>query len=533
MKTKLIFSILMLTASTAIATGGEGGGGGKGLVCPVAGGKTAVYLADTFDLKQSGELDKLAPADPAAIVASAALVVDSTFPAKVFPHPFVRGQKVTLGYMIAYRYQQLDFNYVKGSLPDFPDDHIDLSKFPAGCQKEQLAIQNIAAKVVNETMRVEDLSWVERGFLDLHETLISLRDEPGADTTPIRKTVESIALQMGQPNSAVRAKIIALLKAPFIQTGVITDAAAMDIIQKECGGYMLDPKPQPNDDAKTKRCRQASATLGAANRAYDAATSIPTMLHAPRKLTCEVNAAGQNPLKIARPRSVSMELVGGQGLPGGNYAENTFRITVDGKSTDSRRSWFTTQRTSREDGFRGYGSTDLRTYFVTNEGKNITLTLSRYDDLTQTLQGSISFADPTVLSYPNDSWYTITCYSGPVQFGLDLVNSNPTSREVKAPPTPILERGCKGILLADETRTQYKHDVLVLARLVLNPANFKTLRRYKFIEKKIYAPNSSDANYEKYAEEEQKLSQTQVVQAYRKVLVVGENSLRCVEFRGE
>ena len=80
-------------------------------------------------------------------------------------------------------------------LPTLNDDHIDASSLPSGCHKVQLAVQDISTKTVEQSPLIYQLSWPERGFLELHETLISLRDAPGSDTTPIRREVFSACNQ--------------------------------------------------------------------------------------------------------------------------------------------------------------------------------------------------------------------------------------------------------------------------------------------------------------------------------------------------
>jgi hypothetical protein len=177
--------------------GGADPSGGVGFVCQEAGDKTKIYLADTYSLAKTGVFDILKPTSPSEFIASIVAMLNGVYPEKVYQHPTLPDQKVSIGWLITYTYGQLKFKLADSqNLPQLEDDHIDPASVPRNCEKIQLAVQDVPSKVVRVSPRVSDLNWGERGLLEFHETLISLRNQPGADTTEIRHAVDKIAVLM-------------------------------------------------------------------------------------------------------------------------------------------------------------------------------------------------------------------------------------------------------------------------------------------------------------------------------------------------
>ncbi len=193
----------------SLARGGVDAGGGVGFSCRQESGPNKIYLADTYALLS--KLEVTGEAEPVNVVSATAKLLNTLKPQKIYDHPEVRNEKVTLGWMINYRHQQLKFepNFSgKIKIPVLNDDNIKTASLPPGCTKVQLAVQNIATLTVEQSPLVNQLSWIERGYLELHETLISLRGEPGADTTPIRKEVESLAMELDSAKSQLSQQIL-------------------------------------------------------------------------------------------------------------------------------------------------------------------------------------------------------------------------------------------------------------------------------------------------------------------------------------
>jgi hypothetical protein len=144
MKKLILIMALMGSCVTVNASeGNEGGGGGKGFICK-ENGVEKMYLADTYELQKSGAFDRYVGHDSLSFE-DAMEIVDRKFPAKAFPHPYVKGQKVTLGFILSHIHNGLYFEqYSNVPVPEFNDDNI--KKVPAGCRKVQVALQNLKTK---------------------------------------------------------------------------------------------------------------------------------------------------------------------------------------------------------------------------------------------------------------------------------------------------------------------------------------------------------------------------------------------------
>lgn len=167
-------------------------------------------------MAKSGKLKEIEKRDPVNLVSATSKLLDIIKPEKIYPHPVVKNETVTLGWLINYRHQQLNFepNY-SGDKKLFAlnDDMIAAQAIPEGCIKTQLAVQDIPSMKVQQSPLVYQLTWPERGFLELHETLISLRDKPGKDTTPIREQVESLTKELASAESVLSEQVLDMVPA--------------------------------------------------------------------------------------------------------------------------------------------------------------------------------------------------------------------------------------------------------------------------------------------------------------------------------
>lgn len=397
------------------AMGGVATGGGVGFLCQ-ENGKSKTYLADTYALVHSEVLKDLSPSDPAAIIAATSTLLDSLHPEKIYQHPFLRDEKVTFGWMVSFKYSQLHIAYVDQDLPPLNDDNIDGSITPEVCQKIQLAIQDIP-KMTVYTKPYLEMSFVERGFLSLHETLIALRAMPGADTTPIRRDVEEVARSMHDPKFLER--IISILKKDRIPENKNT--SGLDYLFKHCGSRMLDPEPQPRDTEEVAACRKASALAMAQEESHNIQTALPTIRQIPSEfITCQASFSGyygENPLGSERPEFL-LQLIKGSGKESIDSG-NVFRIQVKTKEyarvLTSYKSHFTQSHKERADGFRDFGHLNFSAQF---KGENLTegvLFLDNYDPLTGVLSGGFGYTDPTNQKTP-DWYFGVSCYVGQLEF---------------------------------------------------------------------------------------------------------------------
>ncbi|MES2856600.1 MAG: hypothetical protein V4692_12090, partial [Bdellovibrionota bacterium] len=255
----------------------------------------------------------------------------------------------------------------------------------------------------------------------------------------------------------------------------------------------------------------------------------------PKAMKCIV--AG--PRAPNKPSQVSMVLHEGAGLPGVWAGRNKFEVSVDGVKTISKRSWFNTQRMHRSSGNRSYGEASISAFFVTKDRKNITLAVGGYDDLTNTMNGSLTFADPTVLSYPNHKSFKISCYVGKLPMGLDLDNSEPSRQRPVEPDPDFSVPGCDSILLATKTRAQQDHEVATMRGLILSDiSNGAAILKYMKAENEMH--NSVMNGWKKnrpgvleLIAAMKSVEQNPAVKLYLETRVVSERPRKCVKFEGE
>jgi len=172
----------LITSSMAFAEGRDGGGG-VGFLCHEKGGDK-VYLADTYQLVKSGKLKGYEDVDLGIVLAAAAQTINEK--------QSNGADGSLLNATLAARNSALQWQK-QSPLPLLGDDHIPADQVPANCEKVQLVIQDVSTRVVHyDDKLVNQLTGTEIAFLNVHETLISIRNEPGADTTPIRAQVASV-----------------------------------------------------------------------------------------------------------------------------------------------------------------------------------------------------------------------------------------------------------------------------------------------------------------------------------------------------
>ncbi|MGE3608621.1 MAG: hypothetical protein AB7I27_03455 [Bacteriovoracaceae bacterium] len=175
---------LILTAvqlPPAFAEGNSGTGGGDVLICEGARLKwyswsksSSYYLADLYNVYHDNNtkwnLDY-----------STDIWKQSVFET-------LNKKQPGFGDIIKARLTQLRFVETDQEIPELDDDNI---KVPKGCEKKQLAIQNLTTgEVVYSKKLAEKLSPLEFLFFQIHEALISIKKiNTNQDTTPIRAEV--------------------------------------------------------------------------------------------------------------------------------------------------------------------------------------------------------------------------------------------------------------------------------------------------------------------------------------------------------
>jgi hypothetical protein len=182
MKNLLSLTLIILGLCTSMAyADGRDGGGGVGFLCHEH-ERNRVYLADTYQLVKSGVLANFDSVELPALFLEAAHQLS--------------GPKADYSMAdadLTVRFSKLTWQREE-PLALLGDDHIAPNQIPANCKKVQLVVQDISTGVLYYNMPlVMQLSSAEYKFLELHETLISLRNQPGADTTPIRGQVASVS----------------------------------------------------------------------------------------------------------------------------------------------------------------------------------------------------------------------------------------------------------------------------------------------------------------------------------------------------
>jgi hypothetical protein len=209
---KFVGFILTVVLSSSAFAGTEGTGGGVGYQC-IHNNKKLVYLADSFELLQAGALHHLNGLQQSEVIEAAAQAINETMPAEFFVSESGGQPIVSIGYLILARYSGMTFNlqYLPSPLAPTNDDNITV--LPSNCQKVQIAVQRHADNSVDlDRALFEAMSPIEQHLLVLHELLLAVRNQPGADTTLVRDNVSLIAQQLASSNSALSVKLVQKLQ---------------------------------------------------------------------------------------------------------------------------------------------------------------------------------------------------------------------------------------------------------------------------------------------------------------------------------
>jgi hypothetical protein len=387
-------------AAYAQRRGGLSDGGGMAIVCG-EGSEERVYLADTFVLRHEPFYEQIKVDDPSLVITALTEILDFRHPEKIYQNPFNKNEKVTLGWLIKHTSNQLTTSY-DHDLQELGDDNVDPDSMPKGCKKRQVAIQDLAEKVVHEEMKLtQKMSFFDRGLLDFHEALVSLRNQPLADTTPIRAEVEAVVRLLNDPQFYARELALQLWELKFRRphVGKSTTPAELnaDRASAEFGRacpshYLLSEHPEPQDTPETTRCRLASRKLMEAETALDLDSALPTLLNVPKELDCLVTYKSSANWEAARPTHVRISRVSGDGRPN---SKTIYRLRTRydwygwSSITSSGTHHFYTNRHQRMHGRVDLGLMDLRISF----GKKIGAFFHYYDPFTDEFVGSVQFTD--------------------------------------------------------------------------------------------------------------------------------------------
>jgi len=371
--TQVSFSLISIAPGVALADGGISHGGGKGILCQEEKGPR-VYLADTFELVRSGALDHLKPVDPQVVVPAAVSVIDKVFPAKRFSHPLNPEVRVTIGWLIQYNSDGLFFKiHPKGRLKNLADDHIRLEDLPKNCRtKVQLAVQDVPARTVTTDYKMTNaLTWLEYGFLQLHEAMISTRDMPGADTTPIRQAVAAVATHF------------------------------LDRDSKEFHQKILDILNPKNGPGRSYALQNLN---------------LKTLYRVPERLSCYTAKMHFELIRVqgdGRPDSFASTVL--EWIPLSSHGKGPDQVKID----------LLTHRQSRAESYRAFGLTHLSMTFKTKSGSEIYLKLDRYRPETKELAGTLTTGKVHLFGHAiGQSSTPLSCFSDTIEFAVDPQSNN-------------------------------------------------------------------------------------------------------------
>lgn len=417
-RTALLFSIGVLFCGLAHARGSVGHGGGKVFVC-LEDGQEKVYLADTYQLMKSGKLAGLGQAWPDSVVESVAYLLDKTQPEKSIKHPFLPTQKVSLGWMIAHTHANLNYVYVD-SLPELDDDNIPADQVPGNCKKTQLAIQDLDKGRVRVVFPLlNKMSMLERGFFELHETAIAMRNAPGADTTPVRKDIADTAGLMTDSSFSAHTMILKILAGPKFVHPTPDPSWASEYVAKHCQRKSLfeiyNGNFGPGEAFAALFCSTAESKVSEDWRRKDRETSLPTLLRPPAVLNCRIMSEARNDHHWA-PTEFQVRRTAGRGYR--NEANNAYTIQfVNGAPIPAGSGDLITHRHKRQRGIDEIG--DMK--WVISWSPLHTLFLYKYLQRTGEFIGTVQSSNGS--NHSPYSSYGISCHSDKVEFGVDLINS--------------------------------------------------------------------------------------------------------------
>jgi hypothetical protein len=421
--TLLVSVAALFTASRSYAErdGGNSGGGGVGFLCGDDIATQKVYLADTYRTLNPQNREQTYIQYPAAVIDAAVEAVERIKPEKVYRHPTLPNQNVSLGFLLGYKYYSLKFVEEITPIGSLSDDNIPTAQIPAGCRKVQLAIQDVPNGVVHlQGEHHRRLSEIEKGFLALHETLIAIRNQPGQDTTPIRVEVERIASALNDPRVSFASLVRNILNPGELPTSWRPRTSELDrFVDERCLGYG-HPNGYLNEEHR-QSCEQAWNQLREADRAQDQRNAVQTLLEFPRTLMCKVTYRNKT-----RPSydSIKLEMPQGDARPH-NLLSRSNLITIsfirNGQTIQthtSTQTTFSTYRHRRAEGFRSFGDLGLHAPFISSPERSLRLYIGSYNPRTQQLVGGVFFRRNR-----NESDVGISCDVQNLRFGIDMTNS--------------------------------------------------------------------------------------------------------------
>lgn len=391
--------VIMATVNTFAADkkeGGNAGGGGKGIVCRDENFVEKIYLADTMDYVKAGGLKQFArTTDDESVLKAIAELVEKTNPQKNYPHPLNPAQKVSLAYLLEYNQQKLSWG-INFELSNVDDDHIDPASLPAGCKKVQLAFTNLMTGEMSLNPNFEHkMTWIQRGFLKLHEVLIAVRGTPGADTTPIRKEVERYAKLLDQNIDQVSPTLRSMLLKGRKSGRNAEEEKAIEFWEINNCYKVTSDFLRPEDDLKTK--------CYAANVARDnfQERPFPKLLSVPKQMLCRTTAATTNDASIQLQQPFTFKVT--------ETGPNSYRLDIGSQSRASTLFIFSSEG---RDGYQltnSFGSFQFNTSF---EGQ-ANMWMSNYNERTGLFSGNLGFGDQKKWSS-----YKVVCDGGPAATGL-------------------------------------------------------------------------------------------------------------------
>lgn len=191
-------AILFTVAPILVMAAGPGGtGGGDAFIC-VTDGHEEVYLADTYDIfRKSDHIESKVLHESLVqfVIGATSLQIAAENP---------KISKENAAELIRAKYESLKFRNAHGPFQDLPDDNI--SNPPLGCEKQQLAIQNVKTGevFVNKNL-ASRLKFGQDKIFRLHESIIAARSELGIDMTYTTKTRELVALGVQKTHDLVKS----------------------------------------------------------------------------------------------------------------------------------------------------------------------------------------------------------------------------------------------------------------------------------------------------------------------------------------
>ncbi len=434
MKFLLVLTFLCWLISLQALAGKEGGGG-LGVIC-----HDRVYLADTYSILSNPKLQALKSADPAQVLSAITQVIEEKYPQKIFTNPNGGEEKVSLAWMLSHTRGAIEFDYTNKPLPLLNDDHFDTSTLQPGCIKQQIAIQDIPKhRVLTDQVLVSKMSFLERGLFELHESMISFRNQPGESTAPIRQMVGNLV----QEDLPLFTTIINRIQAqsytftPEIPAWFTAKKQLYDC-SSDSGGESLkfmydisdhDFRSMPRDFKRVFYCNYLRQKEGDSYTQQDRNTAFRTLLEVPKHLGCYVTSQGMNALRwpVTIGSKFSVDRLNGGGRPNNIFqSQNLLRFedAALGTSKYNSNAVFVPHRHDHDYLFPGeLGSMYSSITWATESGNaELTLFLDHYNEMTKEFVGKIQKtpASVSVTTKTPYSSFGVICLADGASFGVDM-----------------------------------------------------------------------------------------------------------------